>query len=80
MAVSKTLSFLCQNTGGWSDAKADTLNTVINLHNADMCFVQEHFKLSKNLYTLKKNFKDFCVFSIPASKTNSNLKVVLLVA
>ena len=46
---------------------------MINLHDADMCFVQEHFKLSKNLYTLKKNFKDFCVFSIPASKTNSNL-------
>ena len=71
MAVSKSLSIICQNTGGWSDPKAETLSTIIDLHKADMCFVQEHFKLAKNLYKINEQFKEFCVFSIPAYKTNN---------
>ena len=71
MAVSKSISIICQNTGGWSDQKAETLLTVINAHKADLCCVQEHFKLAKNIYQMKEKFKDFCIFSIPAFKNNN---------
>ena len=63
MAVSKSLSIICQNTGGWSDPKAETLSTIIDLHKADMCFVQEHFKLAKNLYKINEQFKEFFFFN-----------------
>ena len=71
MAVSRTLSFMSQNTDGWSEQKADTLLTLLNTHNVPFCFIQEHMRLSKNLYKIQESFDDFLAFSIPAQKSNN---------
>ena len=66
-------SFISQNTDGWSDNKAQTLNFVMETHNINFCFLQEHMQLEKNLYKVHNKFENFCAFSIPASKTNSRI-------
>ena len=65
------ISLICQNTDGWSDQKAQTLNFVMETHNINFCFMQEHMQLEKNLYKVHNKFENFCAFSIPASKSNS---------
>ena len=73
MAVSNSFSFLCQNTDGWTEHKADTLSSTAHLHNIDFCFIQEHMRLRKNLYKIQEFFKDYQAFSLPAHKKNSNI-------
>ena len=69
MAVTtKSISFISQNTGGWTEQKVSTLSTVIRTHGISFCCLQEHMRLEKNLYKIGENFKDFCVFSLPAHK------------
>ena len=66
--VSKTFSFISQNTGGWTNQKANTLSSVMDSHGVSFCCLQEHWRLEKSLYKIQKHFSDFCAFSIPAQK------------
>ena len=69
--VSKTFSFVSQNTGGWTFQKVNTLKTVISKHDISFCCVQEHMRLEKNLYKIGEHFCDFCTFSLPAYKKSN---------
>ena len=55
-------SFISQNTDGWSDNKAQTLNFVMETHNINFCFLQEHMQLEKNLYKYITNLRTFVLF------------------
>ena len=70
MASYANLSAICQNTTGWSDIKAMTLKTIMDSHNTPFCFIQEHWQLANNLYKIRNQFDDYCVFSLPATKKN----------
>ena len=63
--VSKTFSFVSQNTGGWAYQKVNTLKTVMLKHDVSFCCVQEHMRLEKNLHKIGEHFNDFCTFSLP---------------
>lgn len=68
--ISPTLSFLSHNTTGWSDQKADVLQTICKSHNITIGAIQEHMQLPQNLYRIQSMFSDYEFFTIPAYKSN----------
>ena len=64
------IACLSFNTTGWSEFKSNLINTILLSHSIQICAIQEHFQLESNLFRLKKAFKDFEVFSLPAVKSN----------
>ena len=71
VTVSKFLSFISQNTGGWTIQKANTLSTIMATHDVSFCCIQEHMRLEKNLYKINEHFKDYSAFSLPAHKKSN---------
>ena len=70
MDIKASLSFLSHNTTGWSDHKADTLNTLLSSLGVSFGALQEHMQLSDNLHRISSKLLNYIVFSIPAFKRN----------
>ena len=70
MATSSSLSLMSFNSTGWSEPKADTLNTQLVALNVRICALQEHLQLKDNLYKIDSKLCNYTAFSIPAYKRN----------
>ena len=70
MASNTTLSLMSFNSTGWSEYKADTLNTQLVALNVSICSLQEHFQLKDNLHRIDSKLMNYTSFSIPAHKRN----------
>ena len=66
-AVSYDIPILSYNSTGWSELKADFINTIMLSHSIQIVALQEHFKLNDNLHKLDC-FNNYDVFSVPAFK------------
>ena len=68
-----SLAVTSHNTTGWTDDKAEILNTVYSSHDISIGFIQEHFQLSPNIYKIQNKFDNYIVFTIPAHKGNEHI-------
>ena len=71
VSLIKDINCLSYNSTGWSDFKADFLNTILISHAIFICALQEHFILKNNLYRLRNSFPNHDIFSVPAVKSTS---------
>ena len=72
-AMLSTLSAISYNSTGWSDPKADMLNTVLKSHGIMVGAIQEHFQLPSNLAKITSKLNDYEMFAIPAHKHNDRI-------
>lgn len=70
--MNNDIPLLSYNSTGWSDIKADFVNTLLLSHSIYICAIQEHFRLKPNLYKLQSGISsDYELFAIPAFKSNA---------
>ena len=61
---------MSHNTSGWSEQKANILQTLLASHKPSVVSMQEHMQLKSNLYKIKSNLHGYEAFSLPAYKSN----------
>lgn len=71
--ICDNMSILTYNTTGWNAFKGNLINTILLSHSIQICFIQEHFLLDKNMCKLNQSFQQYDVFSIPAVKSNAQI-------
>ena len=67
---SSDISMMSYNSTGWSQFKADYINSIMKCKCAHICAIQEHFLLKENLFKIGQCFENHEVFSIPAFKSD----------
>ena len=67
----QNLSLLSYNSTGWSNFKAEFIQTLLISHSIGICAIQEHFLLKNNLYRLSCICDNYGIFGIPAFKNNN---------
>ena len=60
--VIENIVALSYNSTGWSDFKADMLNTILLSHSILICAIQEHFLLKNNLHKIQQAFPNYDFF------------------
>ena len=71
--VNSNFNILSYNSTGWSDYKADFVNTLLIAHTIHVAVLQEHFQLKANLYKISRSFQKYKTFSLPAFKNNATV-------
>ena len=71
--IINNIASLSFNTTGMSDFKGNFINTILLTHSIQICGIQEHFLLEKNLHKLKKYFPQYDVFGLSAFKSNAQI-------
>ena len=71
-SISINIPILSYNTTGWSDIKADFVNTLLLTHSIQILALQEHFKLPDNVHKLDC-FLNYDVFTVPAYKHSNSI-------
>ena len=71
--VIDNITSLSYNSTGWSNFKADMINTILLTHSIMFCTIQEHFLLANNMYKIQQAFPDYDFFGLPAIKNNSQI-------
>ena len=71
-SVDFDIPIMSYNSTGWSEFKADFVNTLLLTHSIQIFALQEHFKLSDNVHKLDC-FLNYDVFTVPAYKHSNSL-------
>lgn len=72
-SIVDNISALSFNSTGFNAFKADFINTILLSHSIQICAIQEHFLLEKNLHFLQKYFPQYEIFSLPAYKSTDQI-------
>ena len=67
------ISTISYNSTGWSSFKISFLQTLLATHCIQVCAVQEHMLLKRNINRISNAFPDYDTFILPAIKSNGNI-------
>ena len=68
-----TLPIISYNSTGWSNSKAEMLNTILITHGIMAGAIQEHMQLASNVHKLSSKLTDYDIFTIPAYKHSDKI-------